>query len=136
MTDTLPDATSDAGDTWPYMFEGIPVDAATLTIQMGNVIQQTMAVDPVRLHKGQGATFVVRTTLKDVAHKSKTGKDADDGDPWTRHHVAKAEVITLVDDDLVGDLLDAQARRIEEAKGVHELPFPGDPDDPDAEPDD
>lgn len=120
MTDTAPAATD---LEWPYEFEGTPVDKATLAIQMGNIIEQTMEVDPARWPKDDQVTFVVRCTIKDVDHRSKPKREQGEegGKNFVRHHVATALVITPVDDDLVRSALDAQKERIDANKGVRRL---------------
>lgn len=110
-------------------FEGQPVEAASMMLNVGSTIQRTMEVDPVELHKDDEVYLVVRGRVDKLRFDG-----IKDTDGMVRVHIVKANLITVVDGDLVDEALALQEKRIEEAKGVQRLPLgstdPDAPDDP------
>ena len=101
-------------------FDGREVLNTTVAIRnAGDGLSKALGVDPVELHHGEDVYVVLHCTVDKV--RFDPIKDAEDC--LTRVHMLKAGDATMVDGDLVAEQLEAQARRIEEADGVHRLPF-------------
>lgn len=91
----------------------------------GDGLSKAMAVDPQAMSLRDKVYVVLECEVAKV-----TFTDIDDTGKVARNHTLKAGDATIVDEDLVRDHLDAMAKRIEEAQGVHRLPLDddGDPD--------
>lgn len=108
---------ADLGD-----FEGAAVVGATLILRgTGDGLSQAMEIAPVKMHVGEIVNLVIEAEVVGIRH------DAADkeSDALTRVHILRAGVSTIVDSELVHDVLEAQRVAIEKAKGVERLPFEG-----------
>jgi len=84
----------------------------------GGGLNQAMAVEPVEYHTGE-TVFVVME-----CHVSKIRFDpVKDTNALRRIHTLVATTATLADKALVGDLLEQQRVKIEQARGVERLDF-------------
>lgn len=102
-------------------FDGRDVRAATVSItNAGDGLSQAMKVDPVELHHADTVYVVLQCEVAKVRFDQI--KDSDD---LMRVHVLKAGLATLVEGELVADVLAAQRKKIMEATGQHELPLEG-----------
>lgn len=83
----------------------------------GDGLSQALSVDPQLLHHGEIVHVVLACEVTDVAFKP-----IKDTDRLSRVHTLRAGIATIVDPELVSDVLAKQKRRIDEAKGIHLLP--------------
>lgn len=105
-------------------FEGRPVLGTAIKItNAGDGLSAAVAVDPAIHHHGDKVFVVLETEVANVAHPP-----VKDTNGVTRLHTLKTVAATIVDEDMVRDVLDAQKVRIERAAGIHTLPFAGDED--------
>lgn len=86
----------------------------------GDGLSQSMSTDKVELHHGE-RVYVVLECLVDKVRFDPI-KDSEQLD---RVHMMKALDATIVDGELVADLMEAQVERNEKAQGVHKLPGMG-----------
>ena len=108
-------------DLAPY--DGRPVIQTPVSItRAGDGLSKAMKVDAVDLHIGQTVTVVLECST--AAHTLEPMDPDDPSSPLIRKQVLRAGRATIVDPALVGDLLDEQQRRIEEAEGKQRLDFP------------
>lgn len=102
-------------------FEGKDVASVKAAIRnTGDGLSQSMSTDKVELHHG-ARVYVVLECLVDKVRFDPI-KDSEQLD---RVHMMKALDATIVDDELVADLMEAQVERNEQAQGVHKLPGMG-----------
>lgn len=100
-------------------FEGRKVDAVGLEIRnAAGGLNDAMKIDPVEMHIDEEVTVVMRCTVTKVRHDP-----LRDTDGLRRVHILTAGEATIVDDELVAGLLDAQKIRIEKALGTQRLPI-------------
>lgn len=100
-------------------FEGDEVLGASIEIRnISGGLNKAMDIDPETFHRGDEVTVVARCTVTSVNHPG-----VKDTDGVKRVHVMKASEVAIIDDALVSEALDEQARRIEEASGIHQLPI-------------
>lgn len=103
-------------------FEGRDIVQTSVAVtNAGDGLSQSLTVDPKILHVGDtGAVVleyeVVRIQFRPVA----------DTDVLNRIATLKAGNATLIDRSVVGDVLDANVRKIEQARGIERLPLDGD----------
>jgi hypothetical protein len=93
-------------------------------------LNKALFVDELELHHGD--TGVIAVEYEVVKLRFDPIKDTDD---LQRVHVLRVTGATQIDSDLVAEALEQQATRVEEANGVHRLPYT-DPDDADEPGDD
>lgn len=106
-------------------FEGDDVLGAAIEIRnIAGGLNKSMDIDPEVFHKGDEVTIVARCVVTAINHPG-----VPDTDGVKRVHVLKATEASRIDDALVAEVLDEQARRIEAAKikreqegGVYQLP--------------
>lgn len=126
-------------------FEGDKVVGTTVAIRgAGDGLSKALKIEPVALHRGKRVCVILETLVGPIGFVPVPGVDG----VVTRKHDLLTEVATIVDYDLVADLLTAQRAKLvaeeervklekEAAKGVQRLPgttadgSAGDPD-PDA----
>lgn len=83
-------------------------------------LRESLRVDPQEFHQGDKVYVVHETTCAKV--RFEPIDKADPSGPQRRVHVLGVTTATIVDADLVAQQLDAQRRRIEDAKGLQRLP--------------
>lgn len=100
-------------------FEGREVITARVAVtNAGDGLSAAMAVEPRELHCGDRVYLVIECDVTKV--RFETVKDTDS---MARVHILRAGAATLVDRDLVAAQLAEQQRRLEEARGVQQLPL-------------
>lgn len=114
-------------------FEGRPITKTTVIIRKtGDGLSEAMTLDPVELHTGQRVRIVLEALVGPIRFDPILEKGEDTGNS-ERKHIMDAEVVTLVDWNLVGDVIERQRGLIETAreearlareaaKGVKRLP--------------
>lgn len=114
-------------------FDGRDVLGTNVAItNAGDGLSKAMSVEPLELHLGETVYVVLECEVSKVRFDP-----VKDTQAVQRVHILKAGAATMVDGDLVADVLEEQERKIEEAAGVHRLPLGADdPDAPDPEGDD
>ena len=101
-------------------FEGADVIGTALILRnTGDGLSDSMEIAPVNLHVGDLIEFVGRAEVVGVRHDSASKESSD----LTRVHIARANLITLIESAEVDRLLDEHSVAIEKAKGVERLPF-------------
>lgn len=102
-------------------FEGREVMNVTAAIRnTGDGLSDAMNVDLVELHHGEKVYVVLECDVEKLRFDP-----IKDTNALNRVHMMKAVSATIVDEELVREALDEQQRRIDEANGVHALPFGG-----------
>lgn len=106
-------------------FEGKPIRKTGIEIRnTGHGLSTALKIDPVVVHSGEKAYVV----LEIVGEKHRFDP-MDDGDAWERVNLTKAEVATVVDKELVMELIEAQRAKnlaaAEEAKGIQQIDADG-----------
>lgn len=100
-------------------FDGREVIKSTIAVtNAGDGLSKAMAVDPAKMDLHEKVYVVLECEVAKV-----TFTEVDDTNKVARNHTLKAGDATIVDEDLVREHLDAMAKRIEEAQGVHRLPL-------------
>lgn len=110
-------------------FDGRDVLRTTIAItKAGDGLSDAMAIDPQEFHHGERVFVVLECEVAKVRFDP-----IKDTRALTRVHVLDAGLSTIVDEEVVREVLDSQAARIEEARiaaeraqGIHRLPFGGD----------
>ena len=80
-------------------------------------------LEPRLLHHGDTVVVILECEVTKVGFVP-----VKDTDVLNRVHTMRAGVATIVERGLVGEVLDAQARKIEAAKGIQRLPIDGEED--------
>lgn len=102
-------------------FEGRDVLGAKVAItRAGDGLSKALAVDPQEWHVGDTVHVVIRCEVAKVGHQP-----IDDTDALIRVHTLRAGTATVVGENIVGELIDAQDARLEEAQGVQRLGLDG-----------
>lgn len=102
-------------------FDGRPVETlAAIITKTGDGLSEALEVSPVESHIGERKTVAIDVFLKKVRFDP-----IKDSESLKRVEIWEAEGATFVDRSVVGEALDEQARKIEEAKGVQRLPLDG-----------
>lgn len=111
-------------------FENRPVLGTSIKItNAGDGLSAAMAVDPAIHHLDDEVYVVLKTQVSNIAHPP-----VKDTNGVTRLHTLRTVEATIVDEEMVADVLEAQRIRIEKAKGVLRLPLgPGEAGDEDGE---
>lgn len=100
-------------------FEGRDVIGARVAITgAGDGLSQALAIEPIALSLGQTVFVVIKCEVAAI-----TMEEVKDTDSLTRKHKLTAGTSTLVDEELVGELLAAQQARIDAARGRSDLDF-------------
>lgn len=101
-------------------FEGRPVIATAIEIPgAGGGLRDALTIDPAEYHYGD-TVFVV---IEGKVGKLRFDPIKDAGEGVKRVHVLDTQAATIAERETVERLLEEQARRIEEAKGLQRLPF-------------
>lgn len=101
-------------------FEGRPVLGVGIEIpSAGGGLRDALTIDPAEFHYGE-TVFVV---IEGKVGKIRFDPIADAGESVRRVHVLDTQAATIAERETVERLLDEQAKRIEEAKGLARLPF-------------
>lgn len=115
----------------PPTFEGRDVVGTRVAItNAGDGLSKAMTIEPRELHIGDTVFIVLEGEVTKVTHHR-----VKDTDVLNRVQVIRAGVATLVDQDLVKGVLDAQRLAIEKAAGIERLDFEGTGEPGDDEPD-
>ena len=104
-------------DDQPVLGTGIKITHA------GDGLSKALAVAPQIMHHHDKVYVVLETTVENIAFPP-----IKDMDGVVRMHTLKAGLATIVNESIVRDVLDEQARVIEASSGVIRIDF-GDPDD-------
>lgn len=105
-------------------FDGMQVLNTGIRItNAGDGLSAALQVDPKIMHHGEKIYVVLETEVVNVAFPP-----IKDTDGVTRLHTLRAGRATIVDADMVADVLEAQQHRIDAAAGKHQLPFGSDED--------
>jgi len=98
MTDELP------------TFEGASVaDSKVRITKAGDGLSESLALEPLALHMGTEASFCIRGTVSQIAHKTVKGK-------VIRIHTIEVTEIAVMDDVEATDILDAYHEHIGELR--------------------
>jgi len=101
-------------------FEGRPVLGVGIEIPgAGGGLRDALTIDPQEFHYGD-TVFVV---IEGKVGKLRFDPVKDAGEAVKRVHVLDVQAATIAERETVERLLDEQAKRIEEAKGLARLPF-------------
>lgn len=104
-------------------FEGTPVLSSGVTMPgASGGLNKALTVNGLELHKGDKVVLAVECTVAELRFPP-----VKDTDGVQRVHVLKVENAAVIDDATVGEALEAQRVKVEEAKGITALPFE-DPD--------
>lgn len=104
-------------------FDGRPVRSTGIRItNAGDGLSKALAVDPKVMYHRDQVYVVLETEVTNVAFPPFNTDD----DGVIRLHTLKAGRATIVDAELVSDVLEAQQRRLDEAAGKLSLPFAAD----------
>jgi hypothetical protein len=106
-------------------FEDHFVVASGIRIQRaGDGLSEAMDVAPVELHHGDTVHVVLRCRVARVAYEPVKNSD----DELIRVHTLKAVSGTIVDEQVVHDVLEEHRQAVEKARGVERLPIDEDGD--------
>lgn len=101
-------------------FEGRQVLGVGVEIPgAGGGLRDALTIDPQEFHYGE-TVFVV---IEGKVGKLRFDPIADAGEAVKRVHVLDVQAATIAERETVERLLDEQAQRIEQAKGLQRLPF-------------
>lgn len=100
-------------------FDGRDVVGTTIALtNAGDGLSKAVATEPIELHHGEKVYVVFETEVSKV----RFDKSKDDASKLVRVHTLKAGTATIVDFDLVSDVLTAQEKKNDEAEGKQKLP--------------
>lgn len=104
------------------LLEGIELDEVKIKItNAGDGLSKALEIEPRDFHKDETVHIVLECKPNGVDFRPV--KDTDNA--WTLAYVLRAGRATIVDGDLVADVLDAQDRKLEAAAGIQRLPLDG-----------
>lgn len=122
-------------------FEDDDVLQSTIALKnAGDGLSKPLAVKPVQIHDQQEVYLVMRTTCTGIAHKRLTDKQVKDirlpdGTPlpagsqgMNRKQDLTPDIVTIVDGQVVAEMLDRQRQLNAEHDGTPELPLDGERD--------
>lgn len=90
----------------------------------GDGLSKALAIDPQVIGRDEQVYVVIRCALKD--HKLEWFEDPDEQiGGWELTNRLRAGLATIVDPEVVADLLEAQQRKLDEAAGIARLPLDG-----------
>lgn len=114
---TKPDATLNG----LHPFEGRVVVATNVAITgAGDGLSEAMSIDPRELALGERVHVVLECETVKIRYE-----ELKDSSTLRRVHVLKAGLATLVDSELVAGALALQRVKLDEARGVQQLPIDG-----------
>jgi hypothetical protein len=123
MTDTAQQA-SPLGD-----FEGLTIHSSGVEMPgASGGLNKALHVDALSLHHGDVGVIAIEYEVRKVRFDP-----IKDTDGVMRVHVLGVTNATVIDPSVVAEAMEAQRVKVEEAQGVHRLPYAVDPDDPDTE---
>lgn len=103
-------------------FEGSPVLGVGIELPgAGGGLREALTIDPVVFHKNDVVHMVVKFKVGKVRFDP-----VKDTDAVRRIHVGEVMDAAIVSAEDVSEMLEAQAQRIEEARGIQRLDFDGD----------
>jgi hypothetical protein len=106
-------------------FDGRDVITTSVAItNAGDGLSQALGIDPQIMHIGDTGVVVLEYTVTKIGFI-----EVKDTDVLNRVHTLRAGTAAIIDRELVAEALDAQALKIERAKGVERLPLNDSPDD-------
>lgn len=98
-------------------FDGKEVVGTAIKVtRAGDGLSAALTVEPAEFHHGDIVNIVLRCEVSKVEFVP-----VKDTALLSRVHTLTAGLATIVDDDLVNEVLDQQKRKIEEALGVQRL---------------
>lgn len=120
-------------------FEGVPVIATSIEVPgLSGGLNDAMRVDPVEMHMEDEGVLIIKGAVKKIRFDP-----VKDSDGVERVHIWRVVEATVVDEDVVADILAKQRQRIDEARvaaeklqGIHRLPMGVDNDEDDGDEDD
>lgn len=89
----------------------------------GDGLSASLNIDPRVMHIGDTGVIVLEYCVTKIGFR-----EIKDTDVLERVHTLRAGTATIIDREVVADALDAQALKIERAKGVERLPLDGNGD--------
>ncbi len=100
-------------------FDGRDVVGTTIALtNAGDGLSKAVATEPIELHHGEKVYVVFETEVSKV----RFDKSKDDASKLVRVHTLKAGTATIVDFDLVSDVLNAQEKKNDAAEGKQKIP--------------
>lgn len=111
----------------PIEYRGRPIRKVTVAVtNAGDGLSKALKVDPRNMEPGEDIYVVLRTRLAKDNYVFVQGRDGEDGSEVDLVYTLSAGDATIVDGDLVKQLVDDQAERIqlayEEEHGIQRLP--------------
>jgi hypothetical protein len=107
-------------DTKLGTFDGRDVITTSVAVVNGDGLSQALGIDPQVMHIGDTGVIVLEFVVSKIGFI-----EVKDTDVLNRVHTLKAGTATIIDRGVVADALDAQALKIERARGVERLPLDG-----------
>lgn len=105
-------------------FDGRDVIATSVAVtNAGDGLSQSLAVDPREIHIGDTGVIALEYVCTKVGFV-----EVKDTDCLNRVATLKAGAATLIDRSVVAEVLDAQALKLEQARGVQRLSLNGEDD--------
>jgi hypothetical protein len=99
--------------------DGREVLSTTVKItKAGDGLSKALNVEPAELHHGQTVFVVLECEVGRIAYDP-----VPDTQGLSRTHTLVTGAATLVDEELVSDLIEQQKRKIDASNGVFHLPF-------------
>lgn len=100
-------------------FEGADVLQTSIKVtRAGDGLSDALAIDPAEYHLGDTVHVVLECTVAKVDYQPIPGVEA-----LRRIHTLAAGTASIVDPEMVREVLDAQRLAIEQARGIERLPL-------------
>lgn len=100
-------------------FDGRDVISTSVAItNAGDGLSASLNIDPLVMHIGDTGVIVLEYVVTKIGFL-----EIKDTDVLNRVHTLRAGTATIIDRDVVAEALDAQALKIEKAKGIARLPM-------------
>lgn len=100
-------------------FDGRDVLTTSVAItNAGDGLSQALGIDPQVMHIGDSGVIVLEYVVTKIGFT-----EVKDTDVLNRVHTLRAGTAVIIDRDVVAEALDAQALKIEKAKGVQRIDF-------------
>lgn len=100
-------------------FEGREVSSTSIRItNAGDGLSEALQIDPLAMRIGERVYVVLECDVSKIRHEARKATKGEESDPTdlVRVQILRANAATLVDKELVGDAINAQKDRIQEAK--------------------
>ncbi len=97
------------------------LSTSVAVVNAGDGLSQALGIDPIVMHIGDTGVLVLEFVVSKIGFR-----EIKDTDVLERVHTLRAGTATIIDREVVAEALDAQALKIERAKGVERLPLDGD----------